>query len=134
MTTELTAEAVEAILLDCLYTDEEIIPAEPEIIQGIVNNYTFHPERLASHRDEIGALLLELPDGFQTGKGGGGGWSFLNACMDRHDNQWTGLHRTQEHLLVLGIATKQARFLFPRDFWASLPGNVPYFAVTAVAK
>ena len=32
-------------------------------------------------------------------------------------------------LIVLGIATAQARWLMPRDMWPSLPGGMPYFAV-----
>jgi hypothetical protein len=30
---------------------------------------------------------------------------------------------------VLGIATKQAEILLPREMWPALPGGMPYIAV-----
>jgi hypothetical protein len=72
-------------------------------------------------------MLSDLPDEFQARKGGG--WSFLNACMDRHGHQWTGLHQQQERLFALGIACGKARWLFPRQLWTSLPGGMPYVSV-----
>lgn len=122
----LTADRVEQIFLDCLFRDDENTDA-PVIAQGILNNFGFHAERLAGHREEIGAMLRELPTEFQ--QDGGGGMSFLNACMDRHGNQWTGLHQTQDHLFSLGVATGQAKALFPRDMWSILPGGMPYYVV-----
>ena len=77
--------------------------------------------------EEIGAMLSELPDEFQSKIGGG--WSFLNACMTRDGEQWTGLHSTMDKLFMLGIAAGKARWLLPRDMWEALPGGMPYVSV-----
>jgi len=125
---KLNSERIEQAFLDCLFKDCEdtsnYIKAE-----GIVLNVGFHPERLESHRSEIDEMLGELPDEFQ--QSGGGGWSSLNACNDKHGNQWTGLHRTMEQLILLGIAIGKVKFQLPRDIWASLPGGMPYFVVAS---
>lgn len=123
----LTAERVEAVLLDCLHREDESLDGGVEA-QGIINRYSFHPNRLKSHAAEIGQMLSGLPDEFWSDRGGG--WSFLNACMDRNGGQWTGFHRTQEWLFVLGIATGQAAWLLPREMWSALPGGLPYVSVT----
>jgi hypothetical protein len=104
-TTRLDPERVEGIFVDCLFREEELgpegeshegrLPEDHVRVDGIVNHFAFHPGRVAEHADEVAALLAELPDEFK--KSAGGGWSFLNACMDRHGQQWTGLHRTMEH-------------------------------------
>jgi hypothetical protein len=123
---KLTSEAVDDLMSECLFADDE--PMENAVeVEGIVNRYAFHPTRVAEHADEIGALLAELPDEFQAGRGGG--WSFLNACDDRTGRQWTGLHQQMERLFALGIATGKARWLMPREVWNVLPGNVPYVSV-----
>lgn len=86
----------------------------------------FHPERLESHKQEIKNLLMGLPRQFREKEGGG--WSFLQACMDKDGNQW-GEHKDVEALVCLGIATGQAKFQLPRDMWKVLPGGMPYFVV-----
>src|SRR5690242_7894118 len=55
--------------------------------------------------------------------------SFLNMCMDRNENQWTGLHSEQEKLFCLGIASGWATCPLKRMLWPLLPGEVPYFRV-----
>ena len=86
----------------------------------------FNRERLESHREEIMVMLAELPDEFRESRGG---WSFLNACMDRHGNEWTGMQRTVDHLFTLGIALDMAAYVFPRGLWEVLPGGMPYLVV-----
>lgn len=123
---KLTCENVEKIFRDCLFNEGEDT-SKAVMVNGIVHEFGFHPERLAGHRTEIGELLTELPDEFHISRGGG--WTFLNACMDREGNQW-GEHMNMEQLLVLGIATKQARFLMDdRKLWKALPGGMPYFSI-----
>jgi hypothetical protein len=123
---KLTSEAVDEMMKACLFADDE--PMEPAIeVDGIVNRYAFHPERIAANAARISDLLAELPDQFQAT--GGGGWSFLNACMDRHGVQWTGLHQQQERLFALGIAAGKSKWLFPRELWDALPGGMPYVSV-----
>ncbi len=87
----LNPEWVNAVFMDCLFRDGEDTSRHVKA-EGIVGDVGFHPERLESHKAEIVAMLDELPDQFKESSGGG--WSFLNACMDRHGNQWTGLHQT----------------------------------------
>jgi hypothetical protein len=72
-------------------------------------------------------MLSDLPDEFQAS--GGGGWSFLNACMTKTGEQWTGMHPTMDKLFMLGIAAGKARWLMPRDMWSVLPGGMPYVSV-----
>lgn len=125
MSEVLTAERVEELFRQCLAAS----PTEGTIVQGVINTAAFQPEAIENHREEIGALLAELPDPFQ--ENGGGGWSFLNACDDKHGNQWTGFHQTMEHLFMLGLASGQVTELLPRELWSALPEEMPYYMVTA---
>lgn len=117
---------------EVLFTDEEFpldaqVPENAVHVQGVINNYAFHPERIAAHAADISSMLAELPDDFWSDRGGG--MSFLNACMDRHGNHWAE-HPTIEQLIVLGIATGQAAYSLPREMWSVMPGGLPYFSVT----
>ena len=128
-TVVLDAQRVDEIFRDCLFQDGEdttgYVAAEV-----IVNTFGFHPERLQGHREEVAALLDELPDEFKSSeRGGGGGWSFLNACNDRHGNQWTGLHQNMEQLFVLGIALDLVDYVLPRMMWGALLGGMPYLVI-----
>lgn len=128
---ELTAVAVEKILVDCLFKDEEMpdpkTPPEGAIlVQGVINNYGFHPERVASHKTEIVGLLEELDSSFHAS--GGGGMSFLNACVDKNGRQW-GEHRNIEQLYVLGAAIGAASFPLPKQMWGMMPGGMPYIVI-----
>jgi hypothetical protein len=122
---KLTIQAVEKIILECLFKKGED-PTNRVEAAGVLRTFGFHPGRLEFNRAAIKELLDELPEQFQQDKGGG--WSFLNACMDKDRNQW-GQHRDIESLLALGIATKQAKILLPKELWSALPGGMPYFAV-----
>ena len=122
----LSAERVEQIFLDCLFTDDEDTTSHV-VAEGIVTKIGFHPDRLQSHKDEIIAMLDELPDSFK--KSGGGGWSFLNACDDKHGRQWTGLHQTMEQLFQLGIGIGLVKSVMPRSMWSVLPGGMPYYVI-----
>lgn len=133
---QLTAANVTTIIEDCLFKDEELVNGQPPkdavLVEGIVKNFGFHPGRLAEHKDEILELLHQLPNEFQDmGTGGGGGWSFLNACNTKDGVQW-GEHNNMEELLCLGIATEQAEILMPREMWSAFPGGMPYFEVKEI--
>ena len=125
-TVVLDPHRVNKIFYDCLYRNDEDTSGAV-MVEGIVANYGFHPERLESHREEMIALLEQLPDGFR--ESGGGGSSFLNACIDRDGNQWTGLHQIMEQLMVLGVALGLASYMLPKDMWKALPGGMPYFSI-----
>lgn len=119
--TQLTPDAVDDLLEKCLASNGDLL------IDGIVRKFAFDPVKITEHAEAIGALLNQLPDTFQASKGGG--WSFLQACDDRHGRQWTGLHAKMEELFCLGIAAGKAKWLLPRDLWEVLPGGMPYVAV-----
>ena len=123
----LTSEKVESIFIDCLFKDYEdkttFVKAE-----GIMMTCGFHPDRLQGHKEEIAGLLAELPDDYKVI--GGGGMSFLNACYDKHGNQWTSFHRTMDQLFMLGMAIGKVSCLLPREMWDALPGSMPYYSIS----
>lgn len=124
---KLTTHAVDEMLAQCIAEDA---PEERQIIvEGIINSYAFDREKIEAHRNGIRDMLAELPAEFK--KSGGGGWSFLNACMRADGQQWTGLHQQQERLFALGIAAGLASWLMPREMWDVLPGGMPYVQVEA---
>jgi hypothetical protein len=130
---------VTELLKDCLFTDEETkhsnedgvesyeIPANGVPVQGIMNRFIFNKDRLEQHRAEITDMLLQLPDDFMKSKGGG--MSFLQACVDKNGEQWTGLHLVMDQLLTLGQAIGRAKCLFPREMWSIMPGGMPYYVI-----
>lgn len=123
---ELTAENVHTVFMDCLFNDDE--PTENHIIgEGIMMKCGFNPERLHNHEADIVSMLDELPQEFK--EKGGGGWSFMNACVTKTGVQW-GQHRNVDQLVTLGLAIKKVKFQLPREMWSILPGGMPYFSVT----
>lgn len=123
---KLDSKKINDIFMDCLFKDGEDT-SNHVVAEGITGKVGFHPERLENHRKEIEELLDELPDQFK--KTGGGGWSFLNACNDKHGNQWTGSQQDMEWLFQLGIAIGRVECQFPRSMWGALPGGVPYYVI-----
>ena len=123
----LTADRVNTIFAQAIASQEEIDAEKAVLTDVLVGVVGLVPERLEPFREEIGEMLHELPETFHMDKGGG--WSFLEACNDRHGNQWTGLHRTMAELFALGVATDQAVCLLPRAMWSALPGGMPYYGV-----
>jgi hypothetical protein len=121
------ADKVRAIVMDSLFKDGEVQnnvpPADAVIVEGIRGKMGFHPGRLESHRAEIAAILREMPDAFH--KNSGGGWSFLQLCLDKNDNHW-GEHVSMDELCVLAIGLKLGEWCLPRNMWMMLPGHMPY--------
>lgn len=117
---------VTEIYTDCLFRDGEDTTSHVKA-EGIMATAGFHPERLAGHKAEIEALLGELPDEFKNSGGGGG--SFLNACMDKRGQLWTGLHQVVDQLLQLGLAIGKIEYCLPRELWSIFPGGMPYFVI-----
>jgi hypothetical protein len=116
---------VEEIFVDCLADGRE----DHVVAEGITCKVGLNPTRLENHRSEIEAMLDELPDEFKRSVGGG--WSFLNACNDKHGNQWTGLHQRMEQLFQLGIGIGKVEAQLPRKMWAALPGGMPYYVINS---
>lgn len=119
---ELTASNVKDVVMDCLFNEGEDT-SKAVMVEGVVNKLGFHPERLATHKDDIVSMLMQLPKPFIDD-----GWSFLNACVREDGFQW-GEHRDIDTLLCLGLAIKRVVFPLPREVWAALPGGMPYLIV-----
>lgn len=124
----LTAENVKSVLMYALFKDGEDT-STAIIAEGCKYKIGFHPQRLKEKESEIFDMLTQLPMEFQ--QSGGGGYTFLNACMTKEGNQWADLHQTIDELLTLGIATGKARMVMPREMWNLFPGGMPYFVVMA---
>lgn len=116
---ELTPQNVEQIFNECLLTEIEDFTHRIEA-EGLSYKFGFHPERLKYCEPEINDFLEQLPEEFKEG------WSFLNMCMDKNGELWTGEHRIVEMLVVLGIATGTLSYLVPRAQWNLLPEGMPY--------
>ena len=97
---KLTAENVQNCIKHCLpaeVTEDQKVKLEKDErvdglipVRGIVGGFAFREDKLEERREDVKSMLLQLPDEFQKGKGGGG--SFLNACMTASGEQW-GEHR-----------------------------------------
>jgi len=72
--------------------DDTIIVAD-----GIMSSAVFDARRIGGCAEQIRELLAELPTPFMHDQGGG--WSALNACVDRGGELWTGEHATVEKLV-----------------------------------
>jgi hypothetical protein len=119
---------VEEVFNACLARGEVDHPTITAV--GILHKANFAMKRLDERKAEIGGMLAQLPVEFLPHDvGGGNGWSFLQACMDKDGRQWTGLHLTMEQLVLLGLATGQVVFCMPREMWDILPEKMPYFMV-----
>lgn len=123
----LTSERLDKVVLECLFHEGENTDDALKV-EMIVNDYGFHPVRVQEHREEIVAMLDELPDEFKLSTGGGG-WTFLNACNTKDGEQWTGLHKQMEALFALGIAVDYVSEVLPRALWEILPGGMPYYQI-----
>ena len=123
---KLTAKNVHDIFMNCLFKDTpkagtKYLPAE-----GLTTNVGFNTDKINKYANDIKSLLNELPETFRENVGGG--WSFLEAYLDKDGNHW-GEHTHIQELLLLGIASGYAKYLLPRELWTVLPGGVPYFVV-----
>jgi len=122
---ELTIANVESVFKDCLFNEGEST-SKAVIVRGIAHTYGLHPERLKSHFNDIDGLLNQLPEQFHEGKGGG--WTFLNMCQNKDDEQW-GEHLYMEQLMVLGIGVSRVKYCTSRDMWTLFPGGMPYIVI-----
>ncbi len=129
----LKPERVEEIFNDCLFKDEYALDGqahEQRTIEGVVLSAVFDGYHLSTHMLEIMKMLEELPDEFKEFSGGG--WSFLQACNDKHGTQWTGLHETMDKLFMLGMGIDKVKYLMPREDWVLFQGHMPYLVISSV--
>lgn len=127
---------VDEIFRDCLYNTEDVSKSTEEELEkkavkvdGITSKFGFNPEKIKIYEKEIFEVLLNLPNEFK--RSSGGGWSFLNACVDKENNQW-GEHQNIEQLMCLGLAIKKVDLQMPKEMWKMLPGGMPFFSVDDV--
>ena len=85
--------------------------------------FGLHPQRLEEKRELVTALLAELPAEFKEG------WSFLNLCITRNGELWTGSQRVCEQLVVMAIGLGLMEYCMPREMGAMRPGRVPYLMI-----
>lgn len=121
---KLDAKRVQKLILDSL--EPRADPEKTIIAEGVVHTFGFNADKLATHKQEIIDLLNELPDNFKEEVGGG--WSFIQACVDKDGNHW-GEHHSMEELFCLGIAIGRVKCLMPKAMWRILPGGVPYYVI-----
>lgn len=121
---KLSSSAVNDLFWNCLAGSEE--DSDVKLVGGIVRTFMFDPAKLIENKESIVSFLMELPEKFQEEKGGG--WSFLEACMDKEGNHWAE-HPTIERLMGLGIAIDKVEYVLPREMWSVLPGGMPYFVI-----
>ena len=119
------AKELETVFTSCLFYDDEPLENMVEV-DGILNPYGFHPERLETSRKQVEEWLAQLPDSFH--KSGGGGMSFLKACETRDGERW-GEHRSMDMLFCLGMGLGLVFCPIPRNLWSVLPGKVPYYVI-----
>lgn len=122
---KLNSTTVNNIFLDCLFRQGEDHTNHIRVT-GIASDFGFHPERLESHRQEVVELLDELPDQFHEKTGGG--WTFLNGCVDKDGDLW-GQHLSVEQLFCLGVGLGIVKECLPVEMRITLPGGVPYYMI-----
>jgi hypothetical protein len=122
----LTPDRVSTVFKKCLFHEGEVA-SDAFMVEGITQDVVFHRGRVEAYQQEIHDMLAELPDQFK--RSGGGGYSFLEAGVDRHGNLWTGVHWVQEQLVLLGIAAAEVKYSWPREAWGNLPCGMPYFTI-----
>lgn len=120
-------QEVEEIFIKCLYSEDELIDGkpstEPIIVTGIKMSVGFNPINLNKYKDKINSILDVIHETFKQG------WSFLNLCLDKNKNIWTGQHSTMEKLLLLGLAIDRIAYCCKRELWGVLPGGMPYIFI-----
>jgi hypothetical protein len=124
---ELTSTNVENLFLKCLWGDNADTENAKKV-NGVQMNVGFNPKALEEHKAEIEDLLNQCHPNFMANSEAKG-WSFLNFCQDRNDEQWTGFHRICDCLICMGLAIDKIKFLLPREVWKALPGGVPYLQI-----
>jgi len=87
----------------------------------------FNTKILEVNKSSIIEILNELPENFK--KDSGGGWSFLNMCINKDGFQWTSYHKIIDELVCLGNAAGVLSFPFPKEMWGALPGGMPYIVI-----
>ena len=116
------SELVRNAFAKCIFNEDED-KTDYVTVEGIVNNFGLHPQRLEEQRELVTALLAELPAEFKEGN------TFLNLFTTKNGELWTGEHTVCEQLTVMAVGLDLMTYCFQREMWAVLPGGVPYVIV-----
>lgn len=119
---------IHEIFLDCL-PKEHGGPDDPKpciFVEGLQQVFAFDPQKIEMHLTEIKEMLDDLDPEFHEENGGG--MSFLKMPFTKDDKQW-GEQFSARELMELSIAMGYMQYLMPREFWAALPGGVPYVVI-----
>ncbi len=107
----------------CLLREDEVDDINANLdstfCQGIKYDYVFSKERINDKRDKIFHLIDSI-------KAIDDGISVLNMGITKDGKKWTDSFDTLEKVMVLGLSSGELFLPFPREFDASLMGNVPY--------
>lgn len=125
MKTKLTAENVTQTLFACFYKDGEDTAGHIKV-QGVRGPLGLNPDRVKENSEKIKEMLFQMPKEFL--RSGGGGYTFLNGCIDANGSQW-GDQSNVDELICLGMAIGRVSFQMPREMWSVLPGGMPYFSI-----
>lgn len=128
---QLTSNNIRTTIMAALFEAHEVSdhnnPPAHVPAHGVMLRVGFHPERLEAQRDNVKAMLAQLPEDFMHDKGGGA--SFLTMVTDNAGKVY-GEQRDADALLTMAVALNLASFPLPRDVWKGLPGGVPYVVIT----
>lgn len=97
------------------------------LVEGIKKTYLLSYAVLEANREEILAMLDNLPNEFKAT--GGKGASLLNACDDKTGQQWASTYDRIEQLFLLGMGLNVVQYLLPRALWSAFPRCFPYYII-----
>ena len=103
-------------------------PEDGIVVETVMAQVLFSKERVEEVRDDVIALLDQLPDKFKENEGGG--WSISQLHLTNDGAEWVEeLDGKLDMLLSLGFAIGKLRWILPRDLWHILPDQYPYVTV-----
>lgn len=123
---ELTAININQIFEDCMFETTPKPGTKYIHSQGFAANVGLDPAKINKYSTTIKELLDKLDVRFNESSGGG--QSLMDAGYDKNGKRWGGLD-SAEQLMILGIASGWAKYLYPRNMWYSLSNGLPWFVV-----
>ena len=124
----ISANRVREIFMDSLLPTDHTDDTKCISVYAVTSIFGLDPEKIENHRDEIRALMEELPNEFWDEPIGQNGYSFLKLPFTKDGEQW-GEQQNAQELMFLGLASGYMQYLFSMDFWKALPGSVPYVTI-----
>jgi len=94
------------------------------IVDGFVQTFAFHRDRLEANRSAIKILIRDVVDDTFL-LGGGGGNTAIYLTVDRTGQNWAD-QATAEAFFCLAAGLGLATYSVPRELWVAMPGGMPY--------